>query len=69
MTCGNVLGGQRNGNAIAGRGRLSRTGQLGRRQEPCLVDFEEAAVRKTCSDGGFPPGTRSEDPASAREAR
>ena len=25
-TCGNVLGGQRNGNAIAGRGRLSRTG-------------------------------------------
>ena len=34
-----------------------------------MVDFEEAAVRKTCSDGGFPSGTRPEDPASAREAR
>ena len=68
-TCGNVLGGQRNGNASAGRGRLSWTGQSNGRAARCLVDFEEAAVRKTCSDGGSPSGTRPEDPASAREAR
>jgi len=41
----------------------------GARSERCLGDFEGAAVRKTCSDGGFPSGTRPEDPASAREAR
>ena len=68
VTCGNVLGGQRNGNAMLAGWALT-DGALDLRGRWCLVDFEEAAVRKTCSDGGFPAGTRPEDPASAREAR
>ena len=45
MTCGNVLGGQPLRKAIAGRGRLSRTGQPDLSGRRCLVDFEGPAAQ------------------------
>ena len=61
MTCGNVLGGQPLRKAIAGHGRLSRTGQLGRRQEPYLVDFKDrnAGIRSDSPGRDHEPGPES----------
>ena len=69
MTCGNVLGGQPLRKAIAGRGRLSRTGQLGWRATAVGEGFQGPAVQHRCSPGRTTSQADSGNAASAREAR
>ena len=68
MTCGNVLGGQRNGNAIAGRGRLTDGAcpMVGRSAE---LEFRGSAACRVCSALEGTPGANSGSGSCSQWAR